>query len=109
MRQLSKIKDVLGRVIPNAPHESLLVLDATAGQNGLRQAEHFWPQRRLMASFWPIDGTARGGVALSIREHTGIPVKFVGTGERPEDLEVFDPEPYVDALLGLTDANPQTR
>ncbi len=102
MRELSKIKDVLGRVIPSAPHESLLVLDATAGQNGLRQAEHFLAAAAIDGIVLAkLDGTARGGVALSIRENTGVPVKFVGTGERPEDLEAFDPEPYVDALLGL--------
>ena len=106
MRELSKIKDVLGRVIPSAPHESLLVLDATAGQNGLRQAEHFLAAAAIDGIVLAkLDGTARGGVALSIREHTGVPVKFVGTGERPEDLEVFDPEPYVDALLGLDDGS----
>lgn len=105
MRQLSKIKEVLGRIIPNAPHESLLVLDATAGQNGLRQAEHFLAAASIDGIVLAkLDGTARGGVALSIHEHTGVPVKFVGTGERPEDLEVFDPEPYVDALLGLNRA-----
>ena len=102
MRQLSKIKEVLGKVIPNAPHESLLVLDATAGQNGLRQAEHFLAAAAIDGIVLAkLDGTARGGIALSIRENTGVPVKFVGTGERPEDLEAFDPEPYVDALLGL--------
>ena len=106
MRELSKIKDVLGRVIPSAPHESLLVLDATAGQNGLRQAEHFLAAAAIDGIVLAkLDGTARGGVALSIREHTGVPVKFVGAGERPEDLEVFDPEPYVDALLGLDDGS----
>ena len=77
MRQLSKIKDVLGRVIPNAPHESLLVLDATAGQNGLRQAEHFWPQRRLMASFWP-NWTAPPAAAW--------PYPFVNTPASPSNL-----------------------
>ena len=89
-------------MIPNAPHESLLVLDATAGQNGLRQAEHFLAAAAIDGIVLAkLDGTARGGIALSIRENTGVPVKFVGTGERPEDLEAFDPEPYVDALLGL--------
>ncbi|CAG0984057.1 Signal recognition particle receptor FtsY [Phycisphaerales bacterium] len=100
MRQLSKIVSVVSKQIPGAPHEVLLVLDATSGQNALRQAEEFSKAAGVTGVFLAkLDGTAKGGIVIAIREATSIPVKFVGTGETPEDVEPFDPEAFVDALF----------
>ena len=100
MRELEKIRNVAGRKIPGAPHESLLVLDATTGQNAISQAKHFGEAAGLTGIFLAkLDGTARGGVILSIRDQLGLPVKFVGLGETPEDIEPFEPESFVEALL----------
>ncbi|MFG0286164.1 MAG: signal recognition particle-docking protein FtsY [Phycisphaerales bacterium JB039] len=102
MRQLSKIRSVAARQIEGAPHETLLVLDATAGQNALRQAESFLEAAGVTGIFLAkLDGTARGGVVVAIREQTDIPVKFVGLGETPADIQPFDPEAFVEALLGI--------
>ena len=106
MRQLAKIRSVAGKRIDGAPHEVLLVIDATAGQNGLRQAREF--TGALGGEDGPgvtgivlskLDGTAKGGIVVAIKGETDIPVKFVGVGERPEDLEAFDPETFVEALF----------
>ncbi|TVQ30804.1 MAG: signal recognition particle-docking protein FtsY [Phycisphaeraceae bacterium] len=100
MRQLTKIRDVTAKKIPGAPHEVLLVLDATTGQNALRQAEEFTRAIGVTGLFLSkLDGTARGGAVIAIRDQTEIPVKFIGVGERPEDVEPFDPERFVDALF----------
>ncbi len=100
MRQLTKIRDVVARKIPGAPHEVLLVLDATAGQNAIRQARQFKNAIDVTGIFLAkLDGTARGGIVLAIRDELGIPVKLVGVGERPDDVEPFDPEAFVDALF----------
>jgi fused signal recognition particle receptor len=100
MRQLGKIVSVVGRQIPGAPHEVLLVLDATSGQNALRQAEEFSRVAGVTGIFLAkLDGTAKGGIVIAIRESTSIPVKFVGTGETPEDVSPFDPDTFVDALF----------
>ncbi len=100
MRQLAKIRGVLGKQIPGAPHETLLVLDATTGQNALRQAEEFGKTAGVTGIVLAkLDGTAKGGVVLAIRSASAIPVKFVGTGERPEDLAAFDPDAFVEALF----------
>jgi fused signal recognition particle receptor len=100
MRQLGKIRDIVSKKIPGGPHEVLLVLDATTGQNAIRQAEEF---NRVIAVtgiiLAKLDGTARGGVVIAIRDTVQIPVKLVGTGETVDDLEVFDPEPFVDAMF----------
>jgi fused signal recognition particle receptor len=110
MRQLTKIRSVIARQIPGAPHETLLVLDATSGQNALRQADEF---AKALAAATPdqpgpavtgiflakLDGTAKGGIVVAIREITSIPVKFVGVGETPDDIEAFDPDRFVDALF----------
>ncbi len=126
MRQLAKIRAVISKQIPGAPHESLLVLDATSGQNALRQVEEFAkiaepapsPASSPPASpavgaepapahgitglvLTKLDGTAKGGIVVAIRAATSVPVKFVGVGETPADLEVFDPEAFVDALFSL--------
>jgi fused signal recognition particle receptor len=100
MRELSKIRGVLGKKIDDAPHETLLVLDATAGQNAIRQAEAFLDSAGVTGIVLAkLDGTAKGGVVVAIREATDIPVKFVGTGETPEDLAPFDPDAFVEAMF----------
>ncbi|RMH11273.1 MAG: signal recognition particle-docking protein FtsY [Planctomycetota bacterium] len=100
MRQLSKIRAVAEKQIPGAPHEVLLVLDATSGQNALRQAEEFSRAAGVTGIFLSkLDGTAKGGIVIAVREATEIPVKFVGVGERPEDIQPFDPEPFIEAMF----------
>lgn len=101
MNQLTKIRDVVGRKIPGAPHEVLLVLDAQQGQNAINQAEVFQRAIDVTGIFLSkLDGTAKGGIVLSINERLGIPVKLIGVGERPEDVEPFDPDAFVDAMFG---------
>jgi fused signal recognition particle receptor len=101
MRELTKIRDVVAKRIPAAPHEVLLVLDATTGQNAIQQARHFGAAIGITGIFLAkLDGTAKGGVVFSIRDQLKIPVKFVGLGEKPEDIESFDPERFVAALFG---------
>ncbi|MBX3383988.1 MAG: signal recognition particle-docking protein FtsY [Phycisphaeraceae bacterium] len=100
MRQLAKIRSVVARQIPGAPHETLLVLDATSGQNALRQAEEFNKSAQVTGIFLSkLDGTAKGGIVIAIREATSIPVKFVGLGETPDDVQPFDPEAFVEAMF----------
>lgn len=100
MRQLGKICGVVNRQIPGGPHEVLLVLDATSGQSALRQAEEFSKTAGVTGIFLAkLDGTAKGGVVVAIRDVTSIPVKFIGIGETPEDVEAFDPGAFVDALF----------
>jgi fused signal recognition particle receptor len=101
MRELVKIRDVVARRIPGAPHEVLLVLDATSGQNAINQARMFSQAIGITGIFLAkLDGSAKGGVVAAIREQLTIPVKFVGLGETPEDIETFDPQRFVDALFG---------
>ena len=101
MRELTKIRDVVARRIDGAPHESLLVLDATTGQNGINQAKHFAAAIGLTGIILAkLDGTAKGGVVLAIKEQLNIPVKFIGLGETPQDIESFDPQRFVNALFG---------
>ncbi len=100
MRQLGKIRSVVGKQIPGAPHEALLVLDATSGQNALRQAEEFSKVAEVTGIFLAkLDGTAKGGIVVAIKNATNIPVKFVGVGEKPEDIEAFDPDAFVEAMF----------
>lgn len=100
MDQLSKIRRVIDKQIPGGPHETLLVLDATSGQNALRQAEEFDATAGVTGIFLTkLDGTARGGIVVAIREATNIPVKFIGLGETPDDVEPFDPERFVEAMF----------
>ncbi len=102
MRQLEKIQNVISKKIEDAPHEVLLVLDGTQGQNTLIQAKRFAESIDVTGIFLSkLDGTARGGIVFAIEDETGIPVKLVGIGERPEDVEPFDPETFVDALMDL--------
>lgn len=100
MRQLAKIRGVIARKIPGAPHETLLVLDATSGQNAIQQARVFREAAQVTGIFLAkLDGTARGGIVIAIRDELDVPVKLVGVGERPEDVQPFDPESFVEAMF----------
>jgi fused signal recognition particle receptor len=100
MQELSKIHRVIQKQIPDAPHEVILVLDATAGQNGISQAKGFSEAVQCSAIFLAkLDGTAKGGVVVPIRQQFNLPVKFVGLGEHPDDIAAFDPDAFVDALF----------
>ncbi|MDG1838383.1 MAG: signal recognition particle-docking protein FtsY [Phycisphaerales bacterium] len=100
MRQLTKIRDVLEKRIPGSPHEVLLVLDATQGQNALVQARTFAEAVDVSGIFLAkLDGTARGGIVVAIAAELGIPLKLIGLGERPEDVEPFDPSSFVAGLF----------
>jgi fused signal recognition particle receptor len=100
MAELEKIRRVIRKTIPDAPHESLLVLDATTGQNGLSQAKSFSQAIGCTGLILAkLDGTARGGVVVAIRQEMGFPVKYIGVGEQIDDLELFDPDGFVDALF----------
>lgn len=109
MRQLSKIRSVVNKQIPPhgpgapaAPHEVLLVLDATSGQNTLRQAEEFNKAAGVTGIFLAkLDGTAKGGIVIAIKDVADIPVKFIGIGETPDDVQPFDPEAFVDAMFAV--------
>ena len=91
MNELEKINKVIGKVLPDAPHETLLVVDATTGQNGISQAKEFKKITNISGIvLTKLDGTAKGGIVLAIKESLDIPVKFVGMGEREEDLRTFD-------------------
>ena len=100
MQELEKINRVIGKIIPDAPHETLLVIDATTGQNGVSQAVSFKEVTNISGIvLTKLDGTAKGGIVLAIKEKVGIPVKYIGLGERKEDLQVFDIEKYVYGLF----------
>ncbi|MCS7296981.1 MAG: signal recognition particle-docking protein FtsY [Bacteroidia bacterium] len=100
MQELSKIHRVIGKALPGAPHEVLLVIDATTGQNALRQAEVFIQAAHCTGLvLTKLDGTAKGGVAFALVEKTGLPIRFVGVGEQAEDLVPFSPHAFVSALL----------
>jgi len=100
MNELEKIKRVISREVPNAPHETLLVIDATTGQNGMSQAKTFMEVADVSGIvLTKLDGTAKGGIVLAIRNEIGIPIKFVGLGEQPEDLVHFDIEQYIYGLF----------
>ncbi len=100
MRQLTKIRDVCGKKIPGAPHEVILVLDATTGQNAIQQAKRFKQAIDVTGLFLAkLDGTAKGGIVVAIKEQVNIPVKFIGVGETPEDVEPFEPHKFVEAMF----------
>jgi fused signal recognition particle receptor len=102
MEELTKIKRVMQKVVPDAPHEVLLVLDGSTGQNALEQAKHFTAATDVTAlAITKLDGTAKGGVVLAIASQFQIPVKFIGVGEKAEDLLVFDKKQFVDGLFSL--------
>ena len=100
MEELKKIVRVIGRLDSAAPHQVLLILDATTGHNGLAQAKSFTEAVGCTGVFLAkLDGTAKGGIVLAIRESLGLPILFIGTGEKLEDMAVFDPEEFIDAML----------
>lgn len=100
MNELSKIKNVMQKVIPDAPHEILLVLDASTGQNAIEQARQFIATTEVNAlALTKLDGTAKGGVAIGISDQFKIPVKYIGIGEQMEDLQLFDRKSYVETLF----------
>lgn len=100
MKQLIKIRDVVARRIDGAPHEVLLVLDATTGQNAIEQAKKFKEAIDVTGIFLAkLDGTAKGGIVIAIREAVDIPVKLIGVGESPEDVEPFDPETFIESMF----------
>ena len=107
MNELEKINKVIESNITGAPHETLLVIDATTGQNGISQAKSFKEITNITGIILTkLDGTAKGGIVLAIKESVGIPVKYIGLGEKKEDLKIFDIEKYIYGLFkGLGDGN----
>ncbi|MFA5554820.1 MAG: signal recognition particle-docking protein FtsY [Phycisphaerae bacterium] len=100
MKELTKIRDVIAKKIPGSPHEVLLVLDSTTGQNAIVQAKMFTNAIDVTGIFLAkLDGTARGGIVIAIKDQLDIPVKFVGLGEKPEAIAEFDPDKFVEALF----------
>jgi fused signal recognition particle receptor len=101
MNELSKIKRVMQKVREDLPHEILLVLDGTTGQNAFEQAKQFTAATEVNAlAITKLDGTAKGGVVIGISDQFKIPVKYIGVGEKMTDLQVFDPEIYVESIFG---------
>ncbi len=104
MEELKKIKRTVEKILPGAPHEILLVLDATTGQNALNQAKSFNEALNVTSlALTKLDGTAKGGIVLSISDNVKIPLKYIGIGEQIEDLQEFDPENFVASLLEIED------
>ncbi len=100
MNELTKIKKVMQKVIPDAPHEILLVLDGSTGQNAYEQAKQFTLATEVNAlAITKLDGTAKGGVVIGISDQFKIPVKYIGIGEKIDDLQVFNREEFVDSLF----------
>jgi fused signal recognition particle receptor len=101
MNELTKIKRVMTKVIPDAPHEILLILDGSTGQNAFEQARQFTAATEVNAlALTKLDGTAKGGVVIGISDQLKVPVKYIGIGEKMQDLQVFDREQFVDSLFG---------
>src|SRR5690554_4742133 len=101
MNELSKIKRVMEKVIPGAPHEILLVLDGSTGQNAFEQAKQFSAATEINAlAITKLDGTAKGGVVIGISDQMKIPVKYIGVGEQMKDLQAFNKKAFVDSLFG---------
>jgi fused signal recognition particle receptor len=102
MDELGKIRRVIGKKLPDAPHEVLLVLDGSTGQNAIEQARHFTAATDVTAiAITKLDGTAKGGVVLAIANQFKIPVKYIGVGEKMEDLQIFNKAEFVDSLFSL--------
>jgi fused signal recognition particle receptor len=100
MEELAKVRRVITKQMPDAPHETLMTVDATTGQNGVRQAKLFGEAVDVTGIvLTKLDGTAKGGIALAIAHELGIPVKLIGVGEQLEDLRPFDPDDFAKALL----------
>ena len=105
MEELTKVRRVIGQRLEGAPHETLLVIDATTGQNGLQQARLFGEAVDVTGvALTKLDGSARGGIAVAIAHELGLPVKLIGIGERLEDLRPFDPQDFAAALVGPADS-----
>ncbi|MFT7485708.1 MAG: fused signal recognition particle receptor [Candidatus Paceibacteria bacterium] len=103
MGELDKVRRVIAKVVPDAPHETWLVIDGTNGQNAINQAREFTSTVEVTGLIIAkLDGTARGGAVFGIKEALGLPVRYIGTGESMEHLEPFEPESFVDAILGNT-------
>ena len=101
MTELEKMTRIANREVSGAPHEVLLVMDATTGQNGLTQAKEFTKSAAVSGIvLTKLDGTAKGGAALAVREELGVPILYVGVGERPDDLRPFDAAEFASGLLG---------
>jgi fused signal recognition particle receptor len=100
MNELTKIKRVMQKVIPDAPHEVLLVLDASTGQNAIEQARQFTAATEVNAlALTKLDGTAKGGVVIGISDQFRIPVRYIGIGEKMQDLQIFNKQAFVDSLF----------
>ena len=100
MDELAKVRRVVGKAVPGAPHEVLLVLDATIGQNAISQARTFGEVAGVTGVvLTKLDGTARGGVVVAVAADLGFPVKFIGVGEQVDDLRPFEAQPFVEAML----------
>jgi fused signal recognition particle receptor len=100
MSELSKIKRVMQKLVPDAPHEILLVLDGSTGQNAFEQAKHFTLATEINAlALTKLDGTAKGGVVIGISDQLKIPVKYIGVGEKMEDLQIFNKLEFVETLF----------
>ncbi|MCL2313209.1 MAG: signal recognition particle-docking protein FtsY, partial [Firmicutes bacterium] len=100
MKELSKIKNVIQKQIPDAPHEILLVLDGSTGQNAIEQARQFTAATEVNAlAITKLDGTAKGGVVIGISDQFSIPVKYIGVGEKIEQIQVFDRAEFIDSLF----------
>ena len=100
MNELTKIRNVMGKVIPDAPHEVMLVLDGSTGQNAFEQAKQFTQATQVTSlAITKLDGTAKGGFVFSLAAELNLPVIFAGTGEKIEDLEFFDSRSFVEAIL----------
>jgi fused signal recognition particle receptor len=100
MAELEKMKRTAAKIVPSAPHDVLLVLDATTGQNGLNQAREFWSHAGVTGIvLTKLDGTAKGGIVVAIAHELNLPIRFVGTGEQIDDLVPFDPQTYVNSLF----------
>ena len=100
MNELTKIRNVMRKVVPDAPHEVLLVLDGSTGQNAYQQAKEFTKATDVTAlAVTKLDGTAKGGVVIGISDQFKIPVKFIGVGEKIEDLQVFNKKEFVESLF----------
>jgi fused signal recognition particle receptor len=100
MNELSKVKSVMSKLITNAPHDVLLVLDASTGQNAIEQAKQFSSVTQVNSlALTKLDGTAKGGVVIGISDQLKIPVRFIGVGEAMEDLQIFNKETFVETLF----------
>jgi fused signal recognition particle receptor len=100
MAELEKMKRIASREVPGAPHETLLVIDAVTGQNGLEQARQFMKTAEVTGVvLTKLDGTAKGGIAVAIAKELNLPIRYVGIGEQVDDLMVFDAEAYVNGLF----------